>query len=233
MTDAVVPGASTRLYSETPHDDRGNFSYQGDLQQPRETTADLARRIADHLAASFPACRFAIRHETFAGGRKIIAELLDAPDDLSGREAQHAFITRVQDQMHRFRFTRSNLLQDFHSTSFFADVILGRAYWSALAARRGRRNPVDARLSLAAFKKLVEVGDQLKLVDAPSGHRALGTVRTIIAVRSKDLILEGKSYLTLPRAGAFACDGRLMRIAIGNDHDPDAHLLYEWLQRAA
>ena len=57
----------------------------------------------------------------------------------------------------------------------------------------------------------------------------LGTVRTITAVRSADIILEGKSYLTLPRASAFACDGRLIRIANGNEYNPGEHLLYEWI----
>jgi hypothetical protein len=51
-------------------------------------------------------------------------------------------------------------------------------------------------------------------------------------VRSGDLILEGRSYLTFPRASAFACDGRLIRIAIGSEYGPDDHLLYEWVSPA-
>ena len=47
-----------------------------------------------------------------------------------------------------------------------------------------------------------------------------------MAVRSSDLIFEGKIYLDFPRASAFACDGRLVRIANGHERDPDAHLLY-------
>jgi len=35
----------------------------------------------------------------------------------------------------------------------------------------------------------------------------------ITEVRSGDLILEGRSYLSFPRASAFACDGRLIRTA--------------------
>lgn len=173
-----------------------------------------------------------MRSESFVGGRRISAEILDAPDDLTPREYQEALIIRVRDQMERFGWTRSNSLQDFYTTSFFAHVTIGATYWSAHAARRGPRNPVDTVVALVAFKKTLRVGDRLKLVDAPSGHRALGTIRTVTAVRSGDLILDGRSYLSFPRAAAFACDGRYVRIAIGNDHDPDAHLLYEWLREA-
>ncbi len=233
MTDAPAPGAPARLYSQTHPDCRGNFHYQGDLFQQKEATPALAARIDWHLRDHFPDIRFAVRTEHFSMGRKITAEILDCPSDLTGRDAQNAFIVGVRDQMERFGFTRSNALQDYWSTSFYADVHVGRAYWTALANRRGRRNPVDTVVSLAAFKKRLRPGDQLKLIDAPAGHRALGTTRTVIAVRSGDLIFEGKVYLEFPRASAFACDGRYVRVAIGQEYDPDAHLLYEWLPKAA
>lgn len=233
MTDATAPGEPTPLYSQTRPDCRGNFEYQGDLYEPRETTAALAARIDRHLKGHFPAMRFAIRTETFSMGRAIKVEILDCPDDLTGRGAQNAVTVEVRDQIERFGFNRSNALQDFYSTSFYADVTIGRAYWAALAESRGLKNPVDTVVSLAAFKKRLKPGDQLKLVDGPAGHRALGTTRTVIAVRSGDLIFEGKVYLEFPRAAAFACDGRFVRIAMGHEQDPDAHLLYEWLPAAA
>lgn len=233
MSDALPCGVPARLYSETPYDDRGNFHYQGDFYKAGETLPSLAARIAAHLRTHFSDARFAVRTERFSGARKVVAEVTDTPEDLSDRDAFNAFHARVSDQMHRFGFTRANPLQDYHSTAFYADVSVGRAYWAALAARRGSQNPVEASLSLGAFKSQVKVGDQMRLIAAPKGHRALGTTRTIIAVRSRDLIFEGKSYLEFPRAGAFACDGRLVRFAIGNDYEPDAHLLYEWLPRAA
>src|SRR3546814_6873198 len=77
--------------------------------------------------------------------------------------------------MERFGFTRSNLYQDFHTCSFYCGARIGQAYWSALASRRGPKNPVEAKVSLASFKKQVRAGDSLKLVDAPAGHRSLGT----------------------------------------------------------
>ncbi|MGB3931774.1 MAG: hypothetical protein WBL20_22755 [Sphingobium sp.] len=228
MTDAVAPGASARLYSQTEHDERGNFYYEGDLYRAGEDLPSLASRIEHHLAEQFTATSFAIRTEKFAGGRKVTAEILDAPSDLTGRDAQNAFIVEIRDQMERFGFTRTNPLQDFWSTSFYCEVRIGQAYWAALANRRGIRNPVDTVISLAAFKKRVKPGDRLKLIDAPAGHRLLGTTREITKVRSGDLILEGRSYLSFPRASAFACDGRLVRIAIGSEYGPDDHLLYEW-----
>jgi len=232
MTDVSAPGAPARLYSKTHPDCRGNFHYHGDLYEPKEATSALAARIDRHLRDHFPDMRFAVRTETFSMGRKITAEVLDCPADLTARETQNAFIISVRDQMGRFGFTRSNALQDYFSASFYADVQIGRAYWAALANRRGRRNPVDTVVSLAAFKKRIKPGDRLKLIDAPGGHRALGATRTVASLRSGDLIFEGKAYLEFPRASAFACDGRYVRVAIGQEHDPDAHLLYEWLPQA-
>ena len=104
----------------------------------------------------------------------------------------------------------------------------------ALHVRTARHDERVQRChSLAAFKKQVRAGDSLKLVDAPAGHRSLGTTRAITQVRSGDLILEGRSYLSFPRASAFACDGKLVRISNGSEYDPDSHLLYEWLRRDA
>lgn len=228
MTDATTPGAPARLYSQNGYDEHGNFQYQGDLYRPGEDLPSLASRMGRHLVDQFTLARFAISTSKFAGGRKVIAVILDMPADLTDRDRQNAFIVEVRDQMERFGFTRSNALQGFHSCSFFCEARIGRAYWAALAKRRGPRNPVEALVSLAAFKKRVKPGDTLKLIDAPTGHRSLGTTRAISKVRSGDLILEGGSHLNFPRAAAFACDGKLVRISIGSDHDPDAHLLYEW-----
>lgn len=233
MTDATTSGASARLYSQTPFDDRGNFHYQGDLYRPGENLATLAGRIEPHLTQRFPNASFAIRTEKFAGGRKITAEILDWPEDLTGRDAQETAQVAIRDQMERFGFTRTNPLQDYWSCSFYCEARIGQAYWAALARRSGMKHPVVAVVSLAAFKKRVKAGDALKLVDAPTGHRAIGTTRIITKVRSGDLILEGRSYLSFPRASAFACDGKLVRISIGSEYEPDAHLLYEWVPQKA
>ncbi|MCW2338168.1 hypothetical protein M2337_002401 [Sphingobium sp. B2D3A] len=221
--------AAPCLYSQTSYDDRGNFHYTGDYYRQAEPFDELAARIERHICATFPNMRFSVRTERFAGGRKVKVEILDAPDDLTDRDAQNNMIVTVRDQVERFGFTRSNPLQDFFSCSFYSDVALGRAYWSALARRRGQSSPVEATLSLAAFRKRLKAGDRMTLISAPGGHRALGTTRTVTAVRSKDFVFDGRSYMEFPRAANFACDGRLVRIAIGNEYEPDAHLLYEWL----
>ncbi|MFT4055121.1 MAG: hypothetical protein QM681_11500 [Novosphingobium sp.] len=230
MTDARAPGASTRLYSQTACDERGNFHYEGDLHRAGETLGSIASRLGLHLTGHFAGACFAITTHRFTGGRKVLVEILDSPGDLTDREEQKALLVAVQDQMERFSFTRSNVLQDFHNCSFFCEARIAQAYWAALARRRGARNPVASLVSLSAFKKRVKPGDSLKLIDAPAGHRSLGVTRAITAVRSGDLILEGRRHLDYPRASAFACDGRLVRISIGSDHDPDAHLLYEWIK---
>lgn len=229
MTEAAAPGAPAPLHSQIPLDERGNSHYQGDLYRQGEAFDALSTRLAQHLADHFPDASFSVRTERFAGGRKITAEFLDWPGDLTSRDAQNTAIVTVQDQMQRFGFTASNVLQDFHSCSFFCEARIGRAYWATLAKRNGAKNAIETVVPLAAFRKRVKVGDQLKLVDAPAGHRALGSTRTITRVRSNDLILDGQSYLSFPRASAFACDGKHVRIAIGSEHNPDGHLLYEWL----
>lgn len=216
------------LYSQTEFDERGNFHYQGDLQQPDESLATIVARVERHLRACFADTRFALRTQTFSGGRKIIAELLDTPEDLTGRDAQQGFSVKVRDQIERFGFTRSNIYQDSHHCAFFCAVSIGQSYWTALGARRGSGSTVACVVSLATFKKRIKPGDQLKLLSAPGWHRSIGTTRAVEAVRSKDIVLEGPSYLSLPRAAQFACDGKLVRIGIGSEERPDAHLLYEW-----
>jgi hypothetical protein len=227
------PGASALLYSQTPVDERGNFHYQGDLHRPGEKLASIAARVEPHLRAQFPEARFAIRTETFSGGRKITAELLDMPEDLTGDEAREGFIVRVRDQIERFGLTRANYLQDYQSCAFFCEVRVGQTYWSALARRRGIENEVAPVISLAAFRKQLQPGDRLKLVAGPGWHRSIGAVRTVKAVRSRDIVFEGPVYLELPRAAGFACDGERVRIAIGTEREPDAYLLYHWESRQA
>lgn len=224
-----TPDAPAPLYSQVEFDDRGNFHYQGDLHQPSEALASTAERIDRHLRTSFPESRFTITTRKFSGGRKIIAELLDTPEDLTGRDTQEAFTVKVKDQIERFGFTRSNVYQDSHNCAFFCEVRIGQPYWVALAARRGSGGNVEALVPLAAFKKRLKPGDQMKLISAPSWHRSIGSTRIVKAVRSKDIVFEGPIYLDLPRAAQFACDGKLVRIAIGSEDRPDAHLLYQWI----
>lgn len=222
-----------RLYSQTEHDERGNLEYVGDLYRQQESLPSLCHRIERHLVDLLIGARISVHSEIFAGGRKVIVELLDAPADLTDETARRAYDVMVRDQIERFGFIRSNPYQDYMACSFYADFQIGRAYWAALAARRGAANTVEPVVPLAAFKRRIKPGDGLKLVHSPHGNRNVGTVRIVTAVRSGDLILEGASYLQYPRAAGFACDGRQIRIAIGDDRDPDAHLLYEWIPAAA
>lgn len=228
-----TPNTPTPLYSEVECDERGNFHYEGDLQQPDEDLKSLAGRVDRHLHAHFDGMRFSVTSERNGLGRTITAELLDAPDDLTGQDAQNDFTIRVRDQIERFGFTRSNFSQDSHVSAFFCDVRIGRPYWTAQAKRRGTGGSVEPLVSLAAFRKQLKPGDEMKLVDAPHGHRSLGATRTVKAVRSKDIVFEGPIYLGLPRVAQFACDGKLVEFAIGNEHQPDARLLYEWTPRKA
>ncbi len=232
MTDATAPAQPLRLHSQIPTDDRGNFHYQGDLHRAGEALPDLCGRIERHLATAFADSRFALRSETFAGGRKITVELLDHPRDLTAPDDRSAFDVAVRDQIERFGFTRFNFYQDYLSCAFYSEVRIGQAYWTALAARRGAAHPVEQKLTLAAFRKTIKPGDTMTLVHAPWPNRNLGVVRTVEKVRSVDLVIGG-SHLGYPRAAGFACDGRMVRIAMGDERNPDAHLLYEWARRAA
>jgi hypothetical protein len=228
MSDVSTPAAPVRLYSQTEHDAYGNFHYAGDLHHPGEATADLARRIEAHLVRHFPRARFAVKSRSYAGGRTIEAEILDADAELTKREDQEAFMTLVRDQMQRFGVTRANICQDYHSATFCCLVKIDPAYWAALAGRGERRNPVEPRMSLAAFKRQLKPGDRLKLLHASAGSSVLGVTRTVTAVRSADIIIDGTTYMNFPRASAFACDGRYVRIATGHERDADSHRLYEW-----
>lgn len=173
---------SSRLCSQTEHDERGNFEYVGDMQRPGVTLAALTSRVRDHLEALIAGSSFSVRGETFAGGRKIIVEALDAPADLPDREARRTFEIMVRDQVERFGFARSNILQDTMSCSFYLEIRLTSVYWVALAMRNGVSNAVISLMSLAEFKRRLRPGDTMTLIAAPDGHRALGSTRKVIAV---------------------------------------------------
>src|SRR3546814_2530597 len=72
------------------------------LYRPGDNLATLAARIEGHLKTKFPDTRFAIRTEKLGRGRKIIAEILDTPADLTARDAQNDVFVAVRDQMERF-----------------------------------------------------------------------------------------------------------------------------------
>lgn len=220
-TETVIP-----LYSQTPWDDHGNFSYSGDLYQARESLPALCRRVARHLACQFRDSRFSISRQR----RTLRIEVIDTPADLTDEDARAIFETRVSDQVQRFGFSHQNAYQDFTSFAFHVDVRVGPSYWAALAARRGHANPVQPLISLSAFKRQLKAGDSFQLIAASTGNRAPGTISTITAVRSGDLVFDGRTYWDFPLACCFACDGRLIRVARGNKYDPDNHVLYEWLR---
>ncbi|MBA4090103.1 MAG: hypothetical protein C0494_05855 [Sphingobium sp.] len=220
------------LYSETPTDDRGNFSYIGDLYRPGEPFASICARLGVHIAAQFPDLHCAITRSIFASGRKISVEIQDTSRNLRDDSNRDRFIVLVRDQIERFGFVHSNFMQDYMSVCFYCDVAVGPAYWAALAARTGLQNPVQPLMSLAQFKRTIKAGDTLCLLHASWTGRNIGVERTVEAVRSKDIIIAG-SYLTLPRASAFACDGDKVRIATGDGTNPDAHLLYRWTRQGA
>src|SRR3546814_20945467 len=108
MTDVSTPGASARPYSQTPFDERGNFHYEGDLYRPGDNLAKLAARIEGHRKTQFPDTRFAIRTETLGRGRKLIAEVLATPPDLTARDAHNDAFARVTAQLTRFEMGRAS-----------------------------------------------------------------------------------------------------------------------------
>lgn len=232
MTDPItilgdVPREKPALYSQTPTDDRGKFVYKGDLLRPNESFAVLCARIVAHLRDLYPDFQIALTRQSFAGGRKIKVEICDTPIDLRDPAARDPLLLAVRDQIERFGFARANFHQDYSAVSFYSEVAIGKAYWAALAARVGQANPVEPSMSLAQFKRAIKVGDTLTMKHAPWQARYLGIERMVDAVRSGDIIMAG-SYLTLPCAAEFACDGRQVRIAVGDASNPDAHLLYIW-----
>ncbi|GLT01023.1 hypothetical protein GCM10007897_24140 [Sphingobium jiangsuense] len=127
---------TTRLYSQTPIADNGDFHYQGDLQQQDESLASLSNRIARHLHDHFDTMRFLVSAEQLVGGRRITAELLEPPSDLTHWRDQRKLITSIRDQMERFGFHRLNLLDGNHDCSFFSEVRIGNHL--SVQTNRGR-----------------------------------------------------------------------------------------------
>src|SRR3546814_19176968 len=115
----------------------------------------------------FPDTRVAISTEKLGRGRKIIAEILDTPADLTARDAQNDVFVAVRDQMERFGFTRSNLYQDFHTCSFYSAPRIGQAYWSPLASPRRPQNQAEAKVPPASLHKQIKARAPLQRVVPP------------------------------------------------------------------
>lgn len=216
------------LYSQTKSDDVGYFRYTGDLHRPRESLDELIARIKDHLARRYAGHAFGIRRSTFAGGRSITVEMTKGPVELTDKDLRDAFLKEVRDQVRRFGREESHALSDYSSVSFYDDIRVAPEFLASHAPRDPATD-VASTMSLAQFKKTLKTGDTITLVatDNPN-HKALGIPRKVVEIRSKDFIVEPKSYCEFPKAAKFACDGQRFRISDASEYNPTGYRLYEW-----
>ena len=93
---------------------------------------------------------------------------------------------------------------------------------------------VEPKMTLAAFKRTLKVGDTIVLesTNNPYSQKMVGIERKVVQVRSGDFITEGadgrKIYFDFPKAAAFACDGERFRLADATEQNPDGYRLYRW-----
>lgn len=218
------------LYSDTKMDDNGYFRYAGDLYRSRESLDDLIDRIKSHLARHYPDHQFGMRRSTFAGGCSITVTMNGGPAELMDADKRQEFFKDVRNQVKRFGREESHPISDYMSVSFYEHIEVGSQFLTAHAPRDAATE-VEPKMSMAQFKKTLKIGDTITLVSTGmANHKALGIPRKVIEIRSKDFIVEPKSYCDFPKAANFACDGSRFRISDANQYDPTAYRLYEWIR---
>lgn len=79
MTQALSVSAPARLYSQTPHDDRGNFHYEGDLFCQGEALPALCARIERHLGVHVTGATFSVRGESLPVAARSLSNCLMDP----------------------------------------------------------------------------------------------------------------------------------------------------------
>lgn len=206
-------------------DDRGNYEDVGEKYQEGRSLEDLTSLILEEISRELPKVKATAVTKKFSGGRQIRILVLDAGDfDIEQRDVVDMLQKRIADIMKTFNYERGNVIQDYHRTSFYAGVRIEPAAFLLHASRTGKAaNEVERKISLAEFKRRLKPGDVMEML-----HGGRLGERIVSQVRSKDIVFNGPSYLNLGRADAFACDGDLVRFALGTENDPGRHLLYRW-----
>lgn len=221
--------------TNTGMDAQGNYNDKGDLHRPGENFDDLVPRMLTHLRQTFPEYDFSPERRVFAGGRSITMHVINGPSGLSNKEAGEAFITRVRSEMGRFNHSYGNAFNDYAKQSFFSFAKIDQRY-HAQHAQVVEGTDVEPKMTLAAFKRTLKVGDTIVLesTNNPHSQKMVGIERKVVQVRSGDFITEGsdgrKIYFDFPKAATFACDGERFRLTDATEHNPDGYRLYRWIR---
>ena len=219
--------------SDNGMDAHGNYDNKGDLHRPGEKFDDLVPRVLAHLRQTFPGYEFSPERRVFAGGRSLTMHVIAGPEGLGDRESGETFIAKVRVEMDRFDHSRGNALSDYDNRSFFSFAKIDQRY-HAQHAKIPEGTDVEPKMTLAAFKRTLKVGDTIVLesTNNPYSQKMVGIERKVVQVRSGDFITEGadgrKIYFDFPKAAAFACDGKRFRLADATEHNPDGYRLYRW-----
>lgn len=213
-------------------DTQGNYNDVGIHYVHGRKLEEIVDLIKRELAKELPDVTISIKTQKYSMGQSINIEILDAGErDIVVFHTKEALEQRVRDIAERFNQSRGNVYQDYSSTTYYTNVRTASSAFAAHAARNGGvSNPVESKMTLSAFKRTVKPGDRFDIL-----HGGRERVRIVSQVRSNDLAFvdengANKSYLSFGKASNFACDGELVRFAIGHEYDPDRHLLYRWVR---
>lgn len=208
-------------------DPHGNYEQIGSKFVSGRTLDELVPLICAEIRHELPDVKLTCHTHKYSGGRSIKIIVLDpGNNDITDRVQAESLEKKISEIAARFNSQRGNIYSDYDSSSFHCFVQIDSSAYALHAGKSGPiTNPVEKKISLTEFKRLLKPGDKMNCL-----HGSRPGMRVVKKIRSADFVFEGPLYMSWGRAADFACDGNKVRFALGNEREPDRHILYEWIR---
>lgn len=194
----------------------------GDLYDPSASSADVLDSMKALVAAAHAGTRVALTSRVAIGSWRIVAAILDHPQDLADREVSRTIKRAIARTIARYGYYGDIPEADHRRRLFDTTVAVHEDYWSKrqLDANPGFRitsyNQVAGRAAASG-----------SLRDESSGRSY-----RVAKANAKGIILtDGTAGFTImpPRRAALSTSGDLVRFARGTEAAPDEHSIYRMM----
>lgn len=199
---------------------------EGDLYQPGRPTGEIAMSLAVLLQETLPKSKFSVVGRTSSTSRSIDIGILEHTADLADKGTLKALEDALRQTAQRFMLDRSVRHADHIERNFDLTISVHEDYWSRRQAKT--LSPNFKPFGPGAFYKALSVGDRLR-------DNAAGVEYQVLSKSPGRFITDngrgfGRKQWHIPRAAALRIHDNQLRIANGGLHNPDDHLLLDWIK---